>query len=114
MTWQTTLKTLSPLVLKLADIAVSALPYFTQRKSEAAPGIDDKATQQQITELQSAVTQNAEYVRTLASDLKSAIAAIEEGGEAIEARFRRLKLLAYFALALSAISAVSVLALWLR
>ena len=114
MTWQTAVKTLSPLAFKLAEITVSALPYFTQRKSEAAPGIDDKATQQQITELQSAATQNAEYVRTLASDLKSAIAAIEQGGETIEARFRRLTLLAYFALALSVISAMTVLALWLR
>src|SRR5665213_1442630 len=112
MTWLTAITKLAPFVIQLGEIGVRTLPIFT--KSATASGIDDKATPQQITELQSAATQNAENIRTLASDLKSAIAAIEQGGETIEARFRRLELLSYFALALSVLSALSVLALWLR
>lgn len=113
MAWLTAVTKLAPHALKLGEIAVSALPHITSRKGELPPQ-SDEVTRRQIAELQSAAMQNAETIRQLAADLKSAISGIEDGGKAIEARFQRLELLAYSALALSVISAISVLAIWLR
>ena len=114
MAWLTTVLKLAPHVIELGKLGVSALPNFTQRKSETPTASIDPATQQQIAELQAAALKNAEDVHTLASDLKNAITAIEQGGQAIETRFRRLAFLAYAALGLSILSALSTLAFWLH
>jgi hypothetical protein len=110
MTWLTAVTKLAPYV---AEIAVAAIPRFTQRKVDPA-AIEGKTPQQQIAELQAAATQNAEYIRKLATELQAAITALEEGGEAIDARFRRFEMLTYVALGLSAVLALAVLAFWLR
>jgi hypothetical protein len=113
MAWLTAATKLAPHVLKLGEIAVTALPHFSSRKSELPPQIDE-VTRREIAELQAAATRNAETIRQLAADLKSAITGIEDGGKAIEARFRRLEFLAYSALVLSIVSAGSVVIIWLR
>jgi hypothetical protein len=114
MAWLAAVTKLAPHVLQITEIAISAIPHLTRRKGPDAPAIADKATQQQqIDELQEAATQNADFIRKLANDLQLALSAIEDGGEILEARFRRLEILAYSALALSALSVAAVLALWL-
>jgi hypothetical protein len=107
MAWMPIVKTLGPFVIQLGEIGVRALPHFTSRKSEAPVEIEDRVTQKQISELQSAATENAQYIRELASELKSAITVVD-------GRLRRLALLVYFALGLSIISSIGVLVLWLR
>jgi len=114
MAWLTTVAKLAPYVIRLGEIGVSALPHFTQRRTEVTPASVDTTLQRQIDELQSAATANAEHIRKLANDLTEAIAALEHGGETIERRFRRLEWLAGSALALSALATASSLALWLR
>jgi hypothetical protein len=114
MAWLSTVTKLAPLALELGKIAVSALPHLTRRKSDIAAATEDLPFRPDIAELQSAATQNAEDIRKIASDLRNALIAIEDGAKTIEARFQRLEGLAYAALAISIISAASTLALWLR
>jgi ABC-type transporter Mla subunit MlaD len=111
MPWHTVALNLAPL---LVDLAKAALPAFTKRKDVAPPEIQAQTTQQQITELQAAVTQNAENIRTLAADLKTTAAALSDGGKEIDARFRRLERLLIVAVAVAAVACVSALALWLH
>jgi hypothetical protein len=110
MTWLTAVAKLAPYV---ADIAVAAIPRFTQRKIDPA-AIEEKPLQQQFDELQAASIRNAEHIRQLATELQAAMTALEEGGEAIEARFRRVEILTYVALAVSVVSALLLLAILLR
>jgi hypothetical protein len=104
MAWLATVTKLAPYIIQLSEIGVSALPHITRRKNppvapvESRPIEVDRVTQEQIGELQAAVTQNAEHIRELAISLKSAITAIE-------VRIRRLELIVY------ALVAVSLLAL---
>jgi hypothetical protein len=111
MTWLGAVTRLVPVV---ADVAMQVIPHFTQRKAGEAAAIEDKAAQQQIAELQNAATHNAEDIRKLAGDLKDALFALEQGGQAIETRLRRLEAAAYAAIVLALLSAAAVAALWLR
>ena len=71
--WIPVLKASLPYV---TQIVTAALPAFT---SKPAPGQPDEVVPKQIAELQSAVTQNAESVKTLATQLKEAIEGIDAG-----------------------------------
>ena len=115
MAWLAAVTKLAPHVLQITEIAISAIPHLTRRKAQDTPAIADKTTQQQqIDELQEAATQNADFIRKLAADLQMALSAIEESGEAMETRFRRLEVLLYSALALSGLAVAAALALWIR
>jgi hypothetical protein len=85
----------------IATIISAAAPVFT-RKSEAAN--QALLLQQQITELQSAASQNAEHIRELAAQLQSTVAALEQGAAIAEAKLRRVILLCVAAAAVSAVS----------
>jgi len=113
LTWLATALKFAPTVVKLGEIAVSALPHFTQRRGEAIEAAE-KATQQQISELQSAATTNAENIRTLAADLEAAIKAVEDGAKGLDNRYRRLARLTYLALSLAASAVLGLLAILLR
>jgi hypothetical protein len=104
MSWLTVAAKLAPHV---ASIAHAVVPVFTTRRADPPPAITDGgAVQQQIAELQDAARMNAENIRKLAADLEEAIAALEQGGKAIEARMRRIELAAYGAVAMSAVAVV--------
>ena len=98
----------------ISPIVSSALPVFTTRKSDAAAA-QASILQQQITELQSAASQNALHVKELAEQLQKTVTALEAGAVVAESRFKRLTVLAGAALA-SALAAlgVALLALFLR
>lgn len=66
------LKVIAPYV---AQIATSAIPAFTSKQSNTAK--IDPVVAQQIEELQSAVTQNAESIHLLAENLQQALAGLE-------------------------------------
>ena len=51
----------------ISPIVSSALPVFTTRKSDEAAAAQASVLQQQITELQSAASQNALHVKELAT-----------------------------------------------
>ncbi len=102
MSWLTVAAKLAPHV---ASIAHAVVPVFTQRRVDAPPTIVGYGeTRQQIAELQDALRDNAGNIRKLAADLQQALAALEQGGNAIEARMRRVELAAYAALALSVVA----------
>jgi len=72
----------------IATIISAAAPVFTNRRNEAAAN-QAQLLQQQITELQSAASQNAAHIRELASQLQNTVTALEEAASLAETRLRR-------------------------
>jgi hypothetical protein len=99
-------------------ILKASLPYITQLVTAAIPAFTSKSTTEkaadivpkQIAELQSAVTHNAESVKTLAAQMKEAIESIDAGAAALQQEVKRVKRLAAAAIVL-ALLAVSI-AVW--
>ena len=91
----------------VGDILAAAKPVFTRKRPETG-----EQAVQQISELQAAVTQNAEHIRELAAQLQSTVAALEKAAEIAEARLRRAIMFCAIAVALSLFSlGVAVVAL---
>jgi hypothetical protein len=89
----------------LSSIVAAALPVFTTRKSdEAAAAAQAQLLQKQITELQSAASQNALHIKELAEQLQKAVAALEQGALLAESRFRWTTVLSIGALVVSCIA----------
>jgi uncharacterized protein YlxW (UPF0749 family) len=89
----------------VATIISAAAPVFTNKKAEAVAN-QAQLLQQQITELQSAASQNAAHIRELAAQLQSTVTALEEAASVAETRLRRA---VRFSLAAAALSAISLL-----
>ncbi|HMA11134.1 MAG TPA: hypothetical protein VKO83_04550 [Steroidobacteraceae bacterium] len=99
----------------VGQIVSSTLPVFTTRKPDAPVQDPTGILQKQITELQTAASQNALHVKELAEQLQKTVAALEAGAIVAESRFRRLMALAVAALALAlAALGVALFALVLR
>ena len=69
----------------LDTIVNTARPFLTRRKEAAGPDATD-LVQQQIAELQTAVSGNANQIHELAEQLRNTIAALEEGARMAEER----------------------------
>jgi len=95
----------------IATIISAAVPVFTRKSADAA---NQALLQQQITELQSAASQNAEHIRELAAQLQSTVAALEQGAAIAEAKLRRALWLCAAAAAASAASLCVALVLILQ
>lgn len=99
-------------------ILKASLPFITQIVSSAIPAFTSKSAREkaddivprQIAELQSAVIQNAESVKTLAAQMKDTIEGIDAGAETLQKEITMLKRLAAAAFVL-ALLGVSV-AVW--
>jgi uncharacterized protein YlxW (UPF0749 family) len=87
----------------IATIISAAAPVFTRKNTDAAAN-QALLLQQQITELQSAASQNAAHIKELAEQLQSTVAALEEAASIAEAKLRRALLLCVAAVVLSAVS----------
>lgn len=75
----------------LPDIIQLALPLFTRNKTqEKIPEL----VVQQIAELQSAATQNADSIKLLATEMQKTIEALQSGAAILERKLRRAQLLA--------------------
>lgn len=79
---------LKALLPHVAQIATIAIPAFT-KKLEAVKG--DPVVAQQIEELQTAATRNAESIHLLAEKLQQTIHGIEQGAEKIERETAKLR-----------------------
>ena len=98
----------------ISPFVSSALPVFTTRKSDEAAAAQASVLQQQITELQSAASQNALHVKELAEQLQKTVTALEQGAAVAESRFRRIAVLCGVAIALSLLAmGVSLFAIYL-
>jgi ketopantoate reductase len=71
----------------VGTIVAAATPHFTKRKSD--PG-DPSLVQQQIAELQAAVSENAALVKELAEQLQLTVTALEQAAAITQERVRRL------------------------
>ncbi len=93
----------------VGDIVSKTLPVFTRKKPDAGAAPAD-VMQQQITELQAAVGQNAGYIQELAAQLQSTVAALEQAAAQAEARLRRAVVLSAVAGAISVVALLIALA----
>jgi len=93
------LKAILPHIGTILSVAV---PAFT--KKSAGVEANQALLQQQIIELQSAASQNALLIKELAAQLQNTVAALEQAAAITDARLRRMYLLSFVAIVLSAIS----------
>jgi hypothetical protein len=94
---QAALKAVLPHV---GDIVSATKPAFTSRRSEPAAN-QPELVQQQIAELQSAVSQQATNVKELAGQLENTVLALEKAAQLAEARLRRVLVCTALAVAFS-------------
>src|SRR5437867_13143467 len=87
----------------IATIISAATPVFTRKNADAVAN-QTLLLQQQITELQSAASQNAAHIKELAAQLQSTVAALEQAASIAETKFRRALLLCVASTVISAIS----------
>ena len=102
--WVAALKAVLPYV---ANIVTAAIPAFTARKGQDRSA---EVTAQQIGELQSAATHNAESIKVLAEQLQRTVSAVEQGAANVDRALRRLRLVAAASLlvALTALCAAPI------
>ncbi len=99
----------------LSPILGAALPVFSSRKGDEAAAAQASLVQQQITELQTATSQNAAHVKELAEQLRNTVAALEQGAAIADARLKRISALCIAAIAVSIVAlCVSGIALFGR
>lgn len=92
--WLPLLKASLPYV---TQIVASAVPAFTSKPASTVRPEDD-VTAQQIIELQSAVTHNAESIHVLAEKLQLTIQGIEQAGVSLQKEMLYFKRLAFISL----------------
>jgi hypothetical protein len=92
----------------VGTIISAATPVFTKKRPEAAAD-QSGLLQQQISELQTAVSQNAANIKELAAQLQTTVAAIEQAALTAEANLRRTRLLCVASITLSAIALCAAL-----
>lgn len=88
----------------IGTIISVASPVFTKKKIDPAAN-QPALVQQQIGELQSAVSQNAANIKELAAQLQTTVAALEQAALAAEANLRRTRV---FCLAAAVLSLVAL------
>src|SRR5687767_1442983 len=87
----------------VATIISAASPVFTKKKADAAAN-QTALLQQQVGELQAAVSQNAANIKELAAQLQSTVKALEQAALTAEANLRRTRLFSGAAVILSVIA----------
>jgi hypothetical protein len=87
----------------IGTIVSATAPAFTQKRADASPD-QTHLLQQQITELQTAASQNATHVKELAAQLQRTITAIEEAALAAKATQQRALMMSIAAVVVSVIS----------
>lgn len=85
----------------VGTIFSAAAPVFTRKKPEEAVN-QTTLLQQQITELQTAASQNAAHIKELAAQLQSTVSALEEAAGIAEAKLRRAVLICVIGMIASA------------
>ena len=95
---------LKAVIPHVGDILSATKPAFTKRKPEIAANPPD-LVQQQIAELQAAVSQQASHIKELAAQLENTVSALEKAAQIAEGRLRRVLIFT----ALSAAFAIAAL-----
>lgn len=87
----------------LGTIVSAVEPIFTRKKTEAAAN-QMQLLQEQIAELQTAASQNVEYIKDLATQLQSTVLALEQASSIAENNIKRALVLSIVATAMAAIA----------
>src|ERR1051326_3084269 len=90
---------LKAVIPHVGDILTAARPALTRR--EGGPAANQDLVQQQIAELQAAVSQQAAHIKELAAQLANTISAIEKAAQAGDERLRRMLIFTAVAAAVS-------------
>lgn len=77
----------------VGTIIGAAAPVFTRRTADAST-VAPALQQQQIAELQTAASRNADHIRELAEQLQSTVTALERSAALAEERLKRMTLIA--------------------
>ncbi len=85
----------------VGTIFSTAAPVFTKKKPDEAAS-QTALLQQQITELQTAASQNAAHIKELAAQLQTTVAALEQAAGIAQAKLRRAVLFSLVAVVASA------------
>lgn len=104
--WVTLAKAVAP---HITTIVSAALPAFTTRKSDQPEG-SAALMQQQIAELQGAVTRNDSHIRELAEQLQTMVLSLEEAAVLAQRRMRLLYIVSGAALVASLSAIILVVA----
>src|SRR4051812_28851536 len=99
---------LKAVIPHVGDIVSATKPAFTSRNPVPAAN-QAELVQQQIAELQSAVSQQATHVKDLAAQLENTVLALEKAAQVAEARLRRVLVCTALAVAFS-VAVVAVVA----
>jgi len=104
---------LKAVIPHVGDILSATKPAFTKRKPEIAANPPD-LVQQQIAELQAAVSQQASHIKELAAQLENTVSALETAAQLAEARLRRVLVFTAVAAAFSvaALGVAFLAAIW--
>ena len=87
----------------VGTIVTAAAPVFTRKK--VAPGANEESIlQQQIAELQSAVSANDAHIKDLAVQIKTTVEALEAAALLSESRYKRSLALCFAAIILSTLA----------
>ena len=108
MAWLPAVKVILPY---LTQIVTAAIPAFTKKADKT--GTED-ITRNQISELQDAVTHNAESLKILATQLQQVISDIDSGSSRIERETKAVKRLAIIAIAISIVAIIFVFSSWVH
>lgn len=99
------------LVLTNLDTIIGVVkPAFTRKRVEGLPS-QTELLNQQILELQSAASSNADQIRQLAAQLKEVVAGLEQAARSAQSERQKLRRLCLVAMAISLISTVAIIAL---
>lgn len=99
------LKAVLPYVETIVSVATPLLTKKKLDEGSAQTGL----LQQQISELQTAASQNAENIKEVAEQLKNVVLALEQSAANMERAHRRLRMLCVVAIAIAASSLAFVL-----
>jgi|SRR5690606_7170613 hypothetical protein len=102
--WIPLLKAALPYV---TQIVATAIPAFTAKPGPTKP---DDVTAQQIAELQSAATQNAESIHILAEKLQQTIQGIDLAATSLQKELKAYKRLAFIAIGVAVVSLIVAVA----
>ena len=84
---------------QIGIILAAAVPVFTKKSADALA--NQTLMQEQISELQSAASQNAAHIKELAAQLQSTVAVLEQAAAIAESRGRRSLMLCVVAILFS-------------
>jgi predicted HAD superfamily Cof-like phosphohydrolase len=98
------------LVLSNLDTIIDVVkPVFTRKKIEAVPNQADLLNQQ-ISELQTASSNNAEQIKELAAQLKQMVTALDQAALNVAAERKKTRILSIIAVTVSVIAIITATA----